>query len=320
MTLKDLWNKLDVIAVLGFLIAIETQITNGSMSLAHTIPEAWIPIVKEWAANLASIGGLLVGIFRMAGAPSSSPPSSIPPAIVKLLMIAFLPLALLAMSSGAHAQGTRVHRSTNGQLCDPAGLLPGCPKPFASDDTAAGSGGSNSTNPILNALAKPFQDLANFIGADADGAATLATQIPQLQDVNGKACWVKMQAAGAVFKAHPVPLTFQIMTDFEAFRLLQMTANDLCSYTPCTVVFSDTSNLVTAVASAVGGVLTAGLQPQSLTTLCSRIPQLAPQLPTAVTGIVASSPGAASQSAVQPATTSTPATAPTPSASPTPNP
>ena len=173
---------------------------------------------------------------------------------------------------------------------------------------------------VMSALAKPFQDLADFIAGDADGAATLATLIPGLQDVNGKACWVKMQNAGAVFKAHPVPLTLKLITDFEALRLLQMTANDLCSYTPCTVVSSDTANLVTGVASAVGGALASSLQIPSLTTLCSRIPQIAPQLPTAVTGLTASSPTpAASQSTPAPSQSTTsaptdtaPATTPAP--------
>jgi hypothetical protein len=156
-------------------------------------------------------------------------------------------------------------------------------------------------NDVMTALAKPFQDLANFIGGDADGAASLATVIPNLQDVNGKACWVKMQEAGAVFKAHPVPLTFKLMTDFESLRLLQMTTNDLCSYTPCTVVFSDASNLVTGVAAAVGGALASSMQIPNLTTLCSRIPQIAPQLPTAVTGLTTSvSTPAASQSTPAP--------------------
>lgn len=88
MTLKDLWNKLDAIAIIGFLIAIETQISNGSMSFAHTLPGAWIEIVKEWAANLASIGGLLVGVLRLSG--GSAQPGSVTSAIVKILIAAFL--------------------------------------------------------------------------------------------------------------------------------------------------------------------------------------------------------------------------------------
>jgi len=138
---------------------------------------------------------------------------------------------------------------------------------------------------IMSAIAQPFQALADFVASDAAGAAALATVVPGLQDTNGRACWVKMQNAGAVFQAHPVPLTLKVMTDFESLRLLQMTANDLCAYTPCTVVFSDGANLATAVASAVGGALTSNAVP-SLTQLCARIPQLSPMLPAAVTGIV----------------------------------
>lgn len=138
---------------------------------------------------------------------------------------------------------------------------------------------------IMSAISKPFQDLADFVNSDAAGAAALATVVPGLQDTNGQACWLKMQDAGAVFKAHPVPITLKIMTDFEAIRLLNMTANNLCSYAPCTVVFADAANLVTSVSSAVGGLTTSAIQIPSLTTLCARIPQISPMLPDAATGL-----------------------------------
>jgi len=144
---------------------------------------------------------------------------------------------------------------------------------------------SDPLQTIMSAISKPFQDLADFVNSDAAGAAALATVVPGLQDTNGQACWLKMQDAGAVFKAHPVPITLKIMTDFEAIRLLNMTANNLCSYAPCTVVFADAANLVTSVSSAVGGVITSGIQIPSLTTLCARIPQISPMLPDAATGL-----------------------------------
>lgn len=104
MTLKEFIGKLDVIAVLGFLIAIETQITNGSMSFVHTLPPGWIDIVKEWAANLATVGALLVSIVRMSG--SSSPAPSVTSTVIKILIGAFLLSAFLA-GSPAMAQTTR---------------------------------------------------------------------------------------------------------------------------------------------------------------------------------------------------------------------
>lgn len=201
---------------------------------------------------------------------------------------------------------------------DPLNKLPiGCtPRPTSQ----SGSSQSDATAllaSVMSAVSKPFKDLADFIASDPTGAATLATQIPNLQDTNGKACWTKMQNAGAVFQAHPVPLTLKVMTDFESLRLLQMTANDLCSYTPCTVVFSDGANLATAVASAVGGALTSNAVP-SLTQLCARIPQLSPMLPQAVTGIAptavaATTPATAiSTPAAAPVVTPAPASAATP--------
>jgi hypothetical protein len=98
VTLKDFLSRLDVISVLGFLIAIETQITNGSMSFAHTLPEAWIPIVKEWAANLASAGGLLVGVIRMTG--NSTSAASV---VAKVLLAAFVLSLFLAVGSAQAA-------------------------------------------------------------------------------------------------------------------------------------------------------------------------------------------------------------------------
>lgn len=248
-----------------------TFATGGKVGLTGDQQAALVTVIGLAQAGMTWFLRTYKSRTVTPGSVASTPPNVLP-IVVKVLIAAFLLSAFLPVGSAS----AQTRRLTGNIVKDIAA--------GAVDNMNKGDA-SRSSNPVLNALSKPFQDLANFIANDADGAATLATQIPQLQDVNGKACWVKMQAAGAVFKAHPVPVTFQVMTDFEAFRLLQMTANDLCTYTPCTVVFSDTANLVTSVASAVGGVLTSQMTPQSLTQLCSRIPQLAPQLPSAVTGI-----------------------------------
>lgn len=137
MTLKDLWNKLDAIAIIGFLIALETQISNGSMSFAHTLPAAWIEIVKEWAANLASAGGLLVGIMRLAS--NGAQPPSITSTIVKVLIVAFVVSAFLFVdpaSAGTAQIGpigqkivsdfdkTKAAVTTGQQPSDPKAALP----------------------------------------------------------------------------------------------------------------------------------------------------------------------------------------------------
>lgn len=80
---------------LGILVAIETQIGNGSMSLANTVPDAWVPFVKAWAANLGSIGALIMsaGAFKSDGGNSSAPVNT---NVAKVLLLAFALSALLA--------------------------------------------------------------------------------------------------------------------------------------------------------------------------------------------------------------------------------
>jgi hypothetical protein len=72
--------KLNWVSILGFLIALEIQISNGSMSFAHSFPEAWIPVIKEWSANLATAGGLLVGTGAF-GRPTAPQIITIPPTV-----------------------------------------------------------------------------------------------------------------------------------------------------------------------------------------------------------------------------------------------
>jgi len=73
--------------------------------------------------------------------------------------------------------------------------------------------------------AKPFQDIADFIGADPNAAVALATAIPNLQDGHGQQCWIAMQLFGAIIKAHPVPITFHVINDYESLRLLGIATN-----------------------------------------------------------------------------------------------
>ena len=133
---------------------------------------------------------------------------------------------------------------------------------------ANGSTAALGSSALTNALAKPFQDLANFLSSDAASAIALSTQIPSLQDGHGQQCWMAMATAGDVFKAHPVPVTLKAMTDVEALRLLAMTANNLCSNVHCTQVFAD----LTSMAQAASPVT---LPIPGLHDLCSKIPQIA---------------------------------------------
>jgi hypothetical protein len=57
----DFFKKLNWTTILSFAVAIEMQIGNGSMSLAHMFPDVWIPIIQAWSGNLATIGAVWMG-------------------------------------------------------------------------------------------------------------------------------------------------------------------------------------------------------------------------------------------------------------------
>lgn len=135
------------------------------------------------------------------------------------------------------------------------------------DGTAAAST-SNALSNVLAELAKPFQDLANFIGDDVDGAVALATVIPEIQDGHGQQCSMALASFGRVIKAHPVPLTLHVATDFEALRLLGIATNRLCANVHCTQVFAD----ISAQAQAVSPI---PLPIPALHDICSKVPQIA---------------------------------------------
>lgn len=126
-------------------------------------------------------------------------------------------------------------------------------------------------------LAKPFQDLADFIASDSEAAITLSTVVPELQDGHGQQCWIATRQFGEVVKAHPVPLTLKAQTDLEAFRLLTMAANNLCANPHCTQVFADLGNAVQTMAP-----LNASIPVPSLHDLCAKVPQVAVVAPVSV--------------------------------------
>lgn len=181
-----------------------------------------------------------------------------------------------ALTGAANAAG----KSTNGLPCDPANLLPGCGKTASSSVTSA-------LDNITQTLAKPFTDIANFIGVDAEGAISLSTQISTLQDGHGQQCWISMKQFGDVIHAHPIPITFHVIQDYETLRLLGMATNNLCSNVHCTQVFSDATSMAQA-ASPVP------LNLPSLHDLCTKVPQIAvvPPIPYTPPDAATSTPAA----------------------------
>lgn len=174
-----------------------------------------------------------------------------------------------AAPSPATSAATQPAATPTGTLCtDLINLLPlGC-KPA--------NGGTPSP------FSGPLQDILNFFASNFDEAAALAVQIPELQDGNGQACWIKASSIGKLVKLHPLPATFKAAPDFEALRLLGMSVNNLCADPHCTQVFTDLSN----------GVQQLGLNVPipSLTTLCTKFPTIVQAAAVAVTPAPAASP------------------------------
>lgn len=141
-------------------------------------------------------------------------------------------------------------------------------------NSGGGTGGAAATGlqkvlaDAFNNLAAPLRDLMTMIGTDDNNAIVLSTLIPTLQDGHGQQCWIGMRSFAAVAKVHPLPVTFQALTDFEAIRLQAMAANDLCGNPHCTQVFADASNMAAAV-SPIPIVV------PSLNQVCAKVPQVA---------------------------------------------
>jgi hypothetical protein len=301
MTLKDFFAKLDIIAVLGFLIAVETQISNGSMSFAHSLPEVWIPAVKEWAANLASLGGLLVGVIRMSGNSATAAST-----VVKVLIVAFL-LSMFLGNGPAFAQ-------TDRSIFDPLKALKQINDQLAAQkkviDTLAQKQPTNVGQQISSDISNALNQFAEFVGADTTNAANLAISIPDTLDGNGQICWDAMTNASKVFQQNPVPTpdiatTLGVASTIERIRLLAMTANNVCQNTACTQVVADASGALSAAIP-----LKAPLP--NLHDICSMIPTVAKAPPsrTLATTAPASAAGATP--------TPTPPVSPLPAVSPSP--
>lgn len=281
--LKDL--KIDFPAVL----ALNIFITFAVVIVASGFIK--LPIDPALVQVLTNIVLLMVGFYfgsskesqKKTDAMIANPPAGPPPvasadgtasgstavkAATAVALAAFM--VMLAMSAPAFAQRAddlpRVGTAKKGLPIplpiDPLGL----------NKSSAESGGSLRQK-ILTDMSKPFQDLADFIGDDAEKAIALSTSIPGLQDGHGQQCWIMARNFTAVIKAHPLPLTGQGMSDLEAGRLLAASANQLCGDSHCTQVFTDLKNQAVILAQAGFGVLgaTAVNAAPGLQDICNKV-------------------------------------------------
>ncbi|SIO38672.1 hypothetical protein SAMN05443247_04705 [Bradyrhizobium erythrophlei] len=64
--------RLNWISILGVVVAVEMQIGNGTMSIAHMFPAAWIPGIQEAMGDLGSIGALIMSAGALGRVPGVS--------------------------------------------------------------------------------------------------------------------------------------------------------------------------------------------------------------------------------------------------------
>ncbi len=87
---------LNWVFILSLVVAVETQIGNGSMSLTNMFPDAWIPFIKAWSANLGSVGALIVA----GGSYGKSYPSAANAQTVAKVLIAAIAFSLFMLTTG----------------------------------------------------------------------------------------------------------------------------------------------------------------------------------------------------------------------------
>lgn len=95
-------DNLNWVVILGIVVAIETQISNGTMSIAHSFPEAAIPAIKEWSGNLAGVGALIMSAGAFGQRPQGQ--FTVTPAIKAVLMAGLTLGCVLALTGDARAQ------------------------------------------------------------------------------------------------------------------------------------------------------------------------------------------------------------------------
>lgn len=136
---------------------------------------------------------------------------------------------------------------------------------------------ASAANDVVAVLAKPLQDLSNFISGDLDAALALSTVIPDLQDGNGQQCWIAAKSFTEVVQQHPIPLTFHALTDLQAARLLTAAARRVCADPHCSQVFADLANGV-----QVAAPVNLSVPVPSLNSICAKIPQIELTAPVAL--------------------------------------
>jgi hypothetical protein len=166
--------------------------------------------------------------------------------------------ALCFAATFAHADSID---AINGLKKHPLVTLPSLPvlvtgNPVADVTTAITNGEASLTSAL--------QPLIDFVTSDFASAQALAVSAG---DGNGAACWQAMTPIATLIKAHPLPVTLHLATDFQALRSLQIALKQLCENSACTQVFNEETNQISAF-----GI---GMPLPSLSAACSKITPIA---------------------------------------------
>lgn len=269
--------------------------TNVPALVCENWIDTWLEIIGLGAIALVAF---FVGIAILVGLCRFFRPSRMVRKIDMAVILALAAISALAWAAPADAQSVAQGGNRAVPMPRPFTPTPGLTGNPVKDIKNAITGQqqeeTTAANSVESFLAKPFQDLADFIASDSEAAISLSTVVPELQDGHGQQCWIATRQFGEVIKAHPVPLTLKAQTDLEAFRLLTMAANNLCANPHCTQVFADLGNAVQTMAP-----INYSIPVPSLHDLCAKVPQVAVVPPVTVP---APTPVAAPAAPVTPAT------------------
>lgn len=98
----------NVITFLGYLVAVELAIGTGQIKVtANMLPASWIPIIQDWAAALAILGGMAIGIVSrslpdVTATPAAPKAQNATPGVAGAAALA-LAIGLMLLMSGGNA-------------------------------------------------------------------------------------------------------------------------------------------------------------------------------------------------------------------------
>ena len=93
----------NAITLIGYLVAVEMAIGTGQLKVtANMLPASWLPVIQDWSAALAILGGMAIGVISRSIPDGSAPAASpvLPPA-VKALLLAFGVGLLISIGGGS---------------------------------------------------------------------------------------------------------------------------------------------------------------------------------------------------------------------------